>query len=53
MKEVISIFLKDRKEGKKQLIERLVNNVMEEETRVHVSSMPYEGPKKEKGTEME
>ena len=39
MKEVTSIFLKDRKKGKKQLIGWSLNNVMEE-AGVHVSFMP-------------
>ena len=34
VKEVISIFLKHNKEGKKQLIEWFLNSVMEEEARV-------------------
>ena len=49
MKEVISIFLKDRKEGKKQLIEWFLYKVIEEEARVQFSSMPYEKPQKTKG----
>ena len=39
MEEVISIFLEKGKEGKKQLIEWFLNNVMEE-AGVHVSFMP-------------
>ena len=49
MEEVISIFLKDRKEGKKQLIEWFLYKVIEEEARVQFSSMPYEKPQKTKG----
>ena len=37
VKEVISIFPKDRKKGKKQLIEWFLNNVMED-TRVQLTS---------------
>ena len=49
VKEVISIFLKDSKEGKKQLIEWFLNSVMEEEARVQLSSMPYERTEERKG----
>jgi len=42
VKEVISTFLNDRKEGKKQLVEWFLNNVMEEEARIQVSAKPYE-----------
>ncbi len=49
VKEIISIFLKDRKEGKKQLIEWFLNDVMEEEARVQLSSMPYERTEERKG----
>jgi hypothetical protein len=42
VKEVISSFLKDRKEGKKQLLEWFLNNVMEEEARMQISADPYE-----------
>ena len=49
MKEIISIFLKDSKEGKKQLIEWFLNDVMEEEARVQLPSMPYERTEERKG----
>ena len=49
VKEIISIFLKDSKEGKKQLIEWFLNDVMEEEARVQLSSMPYERTEERKG----
>ena len=49
VKEVISIFLKDSKEGKKQLIEWFLNSVMEEEARVQLSSMPYERTEEREG----
>ena len=49
VKEIISIFLKDSKEGKKQLIEWFLNDVMEEEARVQLSSMPYERTGERKG----
>lgn len=49
LKEIISIFLKDSKEGKKQLIEWFLNDVMEEEARVQLSSMPYERTEERKG----
>ena len=42
VKEIISIFLKDSKEGKKELVEWFLNNVMEEEARIQVSAHPYE-----------
>jgi transposase-like protein len=42
VKEVISSFLKDRKEGKKDLVEWFLNNVMEEEARMQISADPYE-----------
>lgn len=42
VKEVISTFLNDRKEGKKQLVEWFLNKVMEEEARIQVSAEPYE-----------
>lgn len=42
VKEVISTFLKDRKEGKKQPVEWFLNKVMEEEARIQVSAEPYE-----------
>jgi transposase-like protein len=42
VKEVISTFLLDRKEGKKQLVEWFLNKVMEEEARIQVSAEPYE-----------
>ncbi len=49
VKEVISIFLKDSREGKKQLVEWFLNSVMEEEARVQVSSTPYERTGERKG----
>ena len=49
VKEVISIFLKDRKEGKRQLIEWFLNDVMDEEARVQLASMPYERTEERKG----
>ena len=49
VKEIISIFLKDRKEGKRQLIEWFLNDVMDEEARVQLSSMPYERTEERKG----
>ena len=49
MKEVISRFLQDSKEGKKRLIEWFLNSVMEEEARVQLSSMPYERTEERKG----
>jgi transposase-like protein len=49
VKEVISSFLQDSKEGKKRLIEWFLNSVMEEEARVQLSSMPYERTKERKG----
>jgi len=42
VKEIISIFLKDSKEGKKHLVDWFLNNVMEEEARIQLSSLPYE-----------
>ncbi len=49
MKEIISSFLKDSKEGKKHLVEWFLNSVMEEETRIQVSSLPYERTEERKG----
>ncbi len=49
VKEVISSFLKDSREGKKQLVEWSLNSVMEEETRIQVSSLPYERTDGRKG----
>ncbi|MCL4341714.1 MAG: hypothetical protein M1431_06450 [Candidatus Thermoplasmatota archaeon] len=40
VKEVISIFLKGQKEGKRQLIEWFLNDVMDDEARVQLASMP-------------
>ena len=40
VKEIIGIFLKDRKEGKRQLIEWFLKDVMDEEARVQLASMP-------------
>jgi len=42
VKEIISIFLKDSKDGKKRLIEWFLNSVMEDEARVQTQSEPYE-----------
>jgi hypothetical protein len=42
VREVISSFLKDRKEGKKHLVEWSLNSVMEEEARIRISADPYE-----------
>ena len=42
MKGIISSFLQDSKDGKKKLLEWFLNNVMEEEARIQVSSHPYE-----------
>ncbi|WP_393972142.1 hypothetical protein OXIME_000749 [Oxyplasma meridianum] len=39
VKELISSFLKDRKEGKKHLVEWFLNSVMEEEAWMKIS--PY------------
>jgi hypothetical protein len=41
VKEAISSFLKDREEGKKDLVEWFLNSVMEEE-RMQISADPYE-----------
>ena len=49
MKGIISSFLQDSKDGKKKLLEWFLNNVMEEEARVHLSSMPYERIEERKG----
>ena len=49
MKGIISSFLQDSKDGKKKLLEWLLNNVMEEEARVHLSSMSYERNEERKG----
>ena len=49
VKEIISIFPKDRKEGKRQLIEWFLNDVMDEEARVQLASMPYERTEERKG----
>lgn len=49
VKEKISIFLKDTREEKKQLKEWFLNDVMDEEARVHILSMPYERIKERKG----
>ena len=42
VKEIISSFLKDSREGKKQLVEWFLNSVMEEEARIQVSSLASE-----------
>ena len=42
MKGIISSFLQDSKDGKKKLLEWFLNNVMEEEARIQLSSLPYE-----------
>ena len=49
MKEIISSFLKDSKDGKKRLVEWFLNSVMEEEARIQVSSMSYERTEERKG----
>lgn len=49
MKEIISTFLKDSKEGKKHLLEWFLNNVIEEEARIQLSSLPYEMAQERKG----
>jgi transposase-like protein len=49
MKEIISSFLKDSKDGKKRLVEWFLNSVMEEEARIQVSSLPYERTEERKG----
>ena len=49
MKEIISSFLLDSKEGKKKLMEWFLNTVMEEEARIQVSSLPYERSEERKG----
>jgi transposase-like protein len=49
MKEIISSFLKDSKDGKKKLMEWFLNYVMEEEARIQVSSLPYERSEERKG----
>lgn len=42
LKEVISSFLKDSKEWKRQLVEWFFNSVLEEEARIQVSADPHE-----------
>ena len=49
MKEIISSFLQDSRDGKKKLVEWFLNSVMEEEARVQLSSMPYERTEERKG----
>ena len=49
MKGIISSFLQDSKDGKKKLLEWFLNNVMEEEARMQVSSLPYERSEERKG----
>jgi transposase-like protein len=49
MKGIISSFLQDSKDGKKKLLEWFLNNVMEEEARIQVSSLPYERSEERKG----
>ena len=49
MKRIISSFLQDSKDGKKKLLEWFLNNVMEEEARIQVSSLPYERSEEGKG----
>ena len=49
VEEIISSFLKDSKEGKKHLVEWFLNNVMEEEAKMQVSSVPYERTEQRKG----
>ena len=42
LKEMISTFLQDNREGKKKLMEWFLNSVMEEEARMQVLAGPYE-----------
>ncbi len=42
MKGIINSFLQESKDGKKKLLEWFLNNVMEEEARIQLSSLPYE-----------
>ena len=49
MKQIISSFLLDSKEGKKKLMEWFLNTVMEEEARIQVSSLPYERSEERRG----
>jgi hypothetical protein len=42
VKEIISIFLKDSKDGKKRLVEWFLTSVMKEEARIQISTDPYE-----------
>ena len=49
MKEIISCFLLDSKEGKKKLMEWFLNTVMEEEARIQISSLPHERSEERKG----
>ena len=49
IKEIISSFLMDSKDGKKKLLEWFLNSVMEEEARIQLSSLPYERSEKRKG----
>ena len=49
MKEIISSFLQDSRDGKKKLVEWFLNSVMEEEARIQLSSLPYERSKERKG----
>ncbi|MEM0135862.1 MAG: transposase [Thermoplasmatales archaeon] len=49
MKEIISSFLQDSKDGKKKLMEWFINTVTEEEARIEVYSLPYERSEERKG----
>jgi len=49
VKEIISSFLQDSKDGKKRLLEWFLNNVMEEEARIQTSSLSYERSEERKG----
>jgi putative transposase len=49
VKEIISSFLQDSKDGKKRLLEWFLNSVMEEEARVQTQSEPYERTEDRKG----
>lgn len=49
MKEIISSFLQDSRDGKKKLVEWFLNSVMEEEARMQLSSLRYERSEERKG----
>ena len=48
---MISIFLKEIREGKKNLIERFLKHLMEAKVSIHVSSEPYERTEERKGAQ--